>query len=186
MKTEGVWNVLTSRPPASGSGTVNIAFVLVARHIWIGDGTRLGPGSPQMALLVLTALLALAASARASPSCADVSESMRFDCHPEANPNEADCEARGCCWIADRSTTAKMGLPSCFYPSDFGYTATDMHATATGMSGTLKLTGKGGPYGGDVKTLTLDVHEETPFRLHVKVGAECANALRMSLDLHGL
>eukprot|EP00118_Oscarella_pearsei_P007834 m.39311 g.39311 ORF g.39311 m.39311 type:complete len:667 (+) comp32704_c0_seq8:17-2017(+) len=111
-------------------------------------------------------VLFLAASALASPNCAEVPVSMRFDCWPEANPNENACEARGCCWD---STSLAMGTPSCFYPPEFGYATSDMHETATGLACTLHLMGKGGPYGGDVKTLAVEIEMETQTRLHVKV-----------------
>jgi lysosomal alpha-glucosidase len=62
-----------------------------------------------------------------------------------------------------------MGIPSCFYPSNFGYRLSDVHNEETGITGTLQLNGNGGAYGHDVETLTVDIMMETATRVHVKV-----------------
>lgn len=63
-----------------------------------------------------------------------------------------------------------MAVPSCFYPSDFGYRLSDVHSVDTGLTGTLDLQSKGGAYGADVKKLTVDMMMESETRVHVKVG----------------
>ncbi|CAG9560936.1 unnamed protein product [Danaus chrysippus] len=47
--------------------------------------------------------------------CGDVSDNMRFDCHPQGGASEEACTQRGCCW----SSTAVQGAPYCYYPKHY-------------------------------------------------------------------
>ncbi|KAM4771410.1 sucrase-isomaltase, intestinal [Rhinophrynus dorsalis] len=58
----------------------------------------------------------------------------RFNCYPEVTPTREECEKRGCTWdvpeIAD--------VPSCFYPSNYGYTVSNVRNTAQGLTADLQ------------------------------------------------
>ena len=41
----------------------------------------------------------------------------RFDCHPESDASQDNCEQRGCIWNATNTPNA----PYCYYPSSYGY-----------------------------------------------------------------
>ncbi|XP_048460068.1 maltase-glucoamylase [Rhincodon typus] len=43
--------------------------------------------------------------------------SIRIDCHPEVNANEAACKKRGCIW----ESSSTPSEPYCFYEKDYGY-----------------------------------------------------------------
>ena len=60
-------------------------------------------------------------------------------------------------------------MPPCYYPELYGYRFGDLTDTDVGYNGTLQLVSLGGPFGGDVKTLALEIKMETETRLHVKV-----------------
>lgn len=47
--------------------------------------------------------------------CSKVDDINRFDCFPQGNANERDCNKRGCCW----KSSDIHGAPYCFYPSHF-------------------------------------------------------------------
>ncbi|XP_076803980.1 sucrase-isomaltase, intestinal-like [Clavelina lepadiformis] len=46
------------------------------------------------------------------------SDELRFDCHPQPNPTEESCVAKGCIWDAHTDSTS---APKCFYAEDDGY-----------------------------------------------------------------
>ncbi|XP_050352024.1 uncharacterized protein LOC126774502 [Nymphalis io] len=46
--------------------------------------------------------------------CANVSDNMRFDCHPQENATEKECVKRGCCWRAGAA-----GGPRCHFPAPY-------------------------------------------------------------------
>nr|DBA29502.1 TPA: hypothetical protein GDO54_009725 [Pyxicephalus adspersus] len=62
-----------------------------------------------------------------------VIDSEKFDCHPEPHADERKCNDRGCIW--EPSDTPKV--PWCFYPNNFGYSATDIQNTPTGITASL-------------------------------------------------
>eukprot|EP00117_Sycon_ciliatum_P014403 scpid26772/ scgid2150/ Lysosomal alpha-glucosidase; Acid maltase len=130
-------------------------------------------------LLLLGIFMSANAASAAAPGCevGDV-DSMRFDCHPEANPNESDCVSRGCCWRAATQRNANYtkhsgerlrGIPYCFYPSTFGYKISNVKQDDSGWSADLSLASNGGPYGADVKQLRIVVYFEDEDRLHFKI-----------------
>uniref|UniRef100_A0A8C9WKT5 Maltase n=1 Tax=Scleropages formosus TaxID=113540 RepID=A0A8C9WKT5_SCLFO len=59
-----------------------------------------------------------------------VSETERFDCHPEEGSDADKCLARGCIW--NPSETPRV--PWCFYPNDYGYKAVSPTPDTTGWS----------------------------------------------------
>ncbi|XP_030650308.1 maltase-glucoamylase, intestinal [Chanos chanos] len=57
-----------------------------------------------------------------------IADFERIDCHPEENSDETKCRARGCNW----QTSNVAGVPWCYFPTDYGYTASGVSETATG------------------------------------------------------
>ncbi|CAH2091478.1 unnamed protein product [Euphydryas editha] len=47
--------------------------------------------------------------------CSNVSDNMRFDCHPQDDASEEECIKRGCCW----KPTSIPRAPYCFYPPQY-------------------------------------------------------------------
>ncbi|XP_075058176.1 sucrase-isomaltase, intestinal [Mixophyes fleayi] len=64
-----------------------------------------------------------------------LSDSEKFDCHPEPDANESKCINRGCIWLE----SSTPGVPYCFYPEDFGYVVENEQATATGITVDISL-----------------------------------------------
>ena len=104
------------------------------------------------------------------------SKAARFDCHPDPNPNQGNCAARGCCWRSADSAVSKQGhpnlgqgIPFCYFPQNYnGYNISNLKQTDYGYRAVLaRSTSSGWP--DDIKTLTMDVWMETPQRLHFKV-----------------
>ncbi|XP_004639568.1 lysosomal alpha-glucosidase isoform X2 [Octodon degus] len=108
---------------------------------------------------------------RAAPAQCDIPPNSRFDCAPDKAVTQAQCEARGCCYVpAGRGPGGPlMGQPWCFFPpsypsyrlqnlssSEMGYTATLTRATPTFFPK-------------DILTLRLDVFMETENRLHFTI-----------------
>lgn len=102
----------------------------------------------------------------------DVPPNSRFDCAPDKAITQEQCEARGCCYVPARGTSAgsQMGQPWCFFPPSYpsyklgNLTATDTGYTASLTRDTLTFFPK------DILTLRLDVLMETESRLHFTVG----------------
>ncbi|XP_072551280.1 sucrase-isomaltase, intestinal [Salminus brasiliensis] len=59
-----------------------------------------------------------------------ISEFERFDCYPEDGSNEEKCTARGCIW----QSSNLEGVPWCYFPADYGYTADTPQETPSGWS----------------------------------------------------
>ncbi|KAL0872207.1 hypothetical protein ABMA27_004610 [Loxostege sticticalis] len=49
--------------------------------------------------------------------CAKVTDNLRFDCFPQANANENDCNKRGCCWRVPEQKG--KNIPYCYYPPQY-------------------------------------------------------------------
>uniref|UniRef100_A0A3B5B509 P-type domain-containing protein n=1 Tax=Stegastes partitus TaxID=144197 RepID=A0A3B5B509_9TELE len=95
-------------------------------------------------------------------------DAQRIDCHPEDNADEAKCEARGCIWRP--SATAKV--PACFYPKDYGYIASNIVETNSGM--TLDITRNkkyrsNRPDSPDIDTLRVAVYYHSSDMLQFKI-----------------
>ena len=106
--------------------------------------------------------------------CSSFEDSKRFDCMPD-NPSQQGCEARGCCWQLpnNKTTNGNIGVPYCFYPHDFPYYEMDV-PMVTDYGWMAKLNRNDSfYYPGTIKSLQLDVYEETENRLHFKVGTGC-------------
>uniref|UniRef100_A0A8C5Q0B1 alpha-glucosidase n=1 Tax=Leptobrachium leishanense TaxID=445787 RepID=A0A8C5Q0B1_9ANUR len=58
-----------------------------------------------------------------------LSEYEKFDCHPQPDADEAKCVALGCIWQA----SSTPNVPWCYYPSNHGYTVSNVQATDTGI-----------------------------------------------------
>ncbi|KAM4693329.1 maltase-glucoamylase-like [Discoglossus pictus] len=61
------------------------------------------------------------------------SDFHRFDCYPDVNPTQADCEKRGCIW----ESSTMPGAPECYFPNDFGYVMSNVQHTALGLTAVL-------------------------------------------------
>ena len=82
--------------------------------------------------------------------------------------NQADCEAKGCCW-ADSISSAS---PRCFFKlqDHAGYELVSISETETGLTGTLSLIGEpSSSLGLDIQTLKLDILFENADYAHVKI-----------------
>ena len=127
-------------------------------------GSCLGVASFILVLaLILAVVLILTLSPQ--PGCS-LDTSQRFNCFPEARqkPSRSQCEARGCCW-------ADTGTPSCFFPSEYGYSVHGgVRETSFGEAASLRrLSGQPTLFGNDVDELCVDFMFETDSRLRVKV-----------------
>lgn len=58
----------------------------------------------------------------------------RFDCYPEDNPTKEACENRGCIW----DVASIPQVPACFFPSNYGYTVTNVQHSAHGLTADLQ------------------------------------------------
>lgn len=136
-----------------------------------------------MNLLVVSLLSLLFGIVCSSPlysqmglQCDLSTKSARFDCHPDPNPNQGNCQARGCCWGSTTNLVSKtgnpnlrQGIPYCYFPQNYnGYNISSLKQTDYGYRAMLtRSTPSGWP--DDIKTLTMDVWLETSKRLHFKI-----------------
>ena len=51
--------------------------------------------------------------------CDKIDLKDRFDCFPDNNTNELECEHRGCCWSPASNNKNYNSAPSCFFPKNF-------------------------------------------------------------------
>ena len=110
----------------------------------------------------------------AGMQCDLPSTAARFDCHPDSNPNQDNCVARGCCWqpsgeLKKENPNLEQGIPFCYFPQNYnGYAVSSLKETDYGYRAELsRSTFSGWP--DDVQKLTMDVWLETSKRLHFKV-----------------
>lgn len=109
---------------------------------------------------------------RAAPPQCDVPPNSRFDCAPDTAITQAQCEARGCCYVPTRRGlwAPRIGQPWCFFPPSYpSYKLENLTTTATGYTATLTRTAPTF-FPKDILTLRLDVLLETESRLHFTVG----------------
>lgn len=91
----------------------------------------------------------------------------RFDCHPEDNPSQERCEARGCCW--DGAKRLQPGPPTCSFPENYGgYVTVNITDASNGKLAFMERVFPS-PYPDDVKTLRADSEYLTDSILRVKV-----------------
>jgi len=108
--------------------------------------------------------------------CDMPSKASRFDCHPDPNPNQGNCVARGCCWRSAADTMLKkghrnlgQGIPFCYFPQNYnGYNISSLKETDYGYTAVLTRSAPSG-WPDDIKTLAMEVRLETAQRLHFKV-----------------
>ena len=110
----------------------------------------------------------------AGMQCDLPSTAARFDCHPDLNPNQDNCVARGCCWrsaseLKKENPNLEQGIPFCYFPQNYnGYNVSSLKETDYGYRAELsRSTSSGWP--DDIQKLTMDVWLETSKRLHFKV-----------------
>ena len=124
-------------------------------------------------LAIISLLVVLVESQLPPPSkpseeqCSNFELAERFDCWPNPNPNQENCESRGCCWnvVDGAAGIGTKGVPFCYYPkhnfvngssSDFGQTVF--------LSRTFQST-----YPRDVQLVRIDVEYQTNDRVRVKI-----------------
>uniref|UniRef100_A0A8C2ZM25 alpha-glucosidase n=1 Tax=Cyclopterus lumpus TaxID=8103 RepID=A0A8C2ZM25_CYCLU len=94
----------------------------------------------------------------------ELKENQRFDCYPEKDADEAKCKARGCIW---------EGAPWCFYPQDYGYAATEVSSSDSGMTVAItrnkKYRSSGRPESPDIDTLRVEIRYHSSNMLQFKI-----------------
>ena len=111
--------------------------------------------------------------------CDQTSDVARFDCHPEYNPTQEECEARKCCWrppVQSSISTLKyltnlgnVTVPYCYYPSDFPtYEVTSNESTDFGQR--FRIVKSQTTYmPNDILNLTVDLIYETKQRFRIRI-----------------
>ena len=91
----------------------------------------------------------------------------RFDCYPEPSPSQSNCESRGCIWNACPDGSPP-NCPSCYYPSDWGYTFDSSNDLPNGIQYNINQGKYKNPYGSDITNVQANIYYETNNRLHIK------------------
>ncbi|CAL8345363.1 unnamed protein product, partial [Arctogadus glacialis] len=98
-------------------------------------------------------------------------EYQRFDCYPQKGQvaTEDSCKARGCLW----EPTSRSGAPWCFYPEDYGYSATVINEADSGMTfditRNVKYGSSGLPGSPDIDQLRVEVRYHSEHMLQFKI-----------------
>ncbi|XP_078510190.1 lysosomal alpha-glucosidase [Lissotriton helveticus] len=113
-------------------------------------------------------MLEAGGSAPTGPLQCTISPESRFDCAPEKNLTQGQCEARGCCY-SPAAGDSRVGQPSCFFPTNYpSYTMENPISTDTGYCATLiRNTATFMPK--DIMKLNLDVVFEDTGIIHFKI-----------------
>ncbi|XP_066565478.1 sucrase-isomaltase, intestinal isoform X2 [Amia ocellicauda] len=110
-----------------------------------------------------------------------LNEVNRFDCYPEEGSSEEACKARGCIW--ETSSTAKV--PWCFFPQDYGYIASKISETPSGMSYELRRNTK---YPNNrlksVETIRLEINYLNDHLLRFKIDNPTAKRYEVPVPLN--
>nr|XP_034988351.1 sucrase-isomaltase, intestinal [Zootoca vivipara]XP_034988352.1 sucrase-isomaltase, intestinal [Zootoca vivipara] len=61
-------------------------------------------------------------------------DTEKFNCYPYPEPTQSTCEERGCFW----EVVSTPGVPHCFYPKNYGYTASNIQHSAEGVTANLQ------------------------------------------------
>ena len=117
--------------------------------------------------------------------CDQTSDNARFDCYPEPNPTQSQCEARNCCWHPDdqKSDTIEIGVPFCYYSKDFpSYQVVTNQSTDFGQR--LRIIKHQKTYmPNDILDLTVDLIYETQQRLRIRIYDSLAKRYEVPLDV---
>ncbi|CAB3259578.1 unnamed protein product [Arctia plantaginis] len=97
--------------------------------------------------------------------CSKMDEINRFDCFPQGNANEKDCNKRGCCW----KSTETHGVPYCFYPSHYdSFHFINMTEDKHGMNVYMEKVRPSG-YPGDFEVARMDIKYLSDDCLQIKI-----------------
>ncbi len=105
-----------------------------------------------------------------SATCPTTNSIELFTCLPENDDWNnsyamAQCNKRGCCWNKSPDSIVR-----CYYPSEYGYIATNIQDTSNGKQVTIeRRSPQPSLYGNDIQQLTVQVTYETSDILRVKV-----------------
>ncbi|XP_053164989.1 sucrase-isomaltase, intestinal [Hemicordylus capensis] len=105
---------------------------------------------------------------RWSQDTAGTPDNERFNCYPYPEPTQSTCEARGCTW----EVTSTFGVPNCFYPSNYGYSVSNIQNSAQGLTADLhRDTNIPNPYSGSspIDLLRLEVTYHSNHMLQFKI-----------------
>ncbi|XP_067392749.1 sucrase-isomaltase, intestinal [Emydura macquarii macquarii] len=58
------------------------------------------------------------------------SNTEKFDCHPDPNATQQNCEALGCMW----EPVSVNNVPQCYYPPNYGYSVSQITYTSSGLT----------------------------------------------------
>uniref|UniRef100_A0A8C0HDR0 Maltase n=1 Tax=Chelonoidis abingdonii TaxID=106734 RepID=A0A8C0HDR0_CHEAB len=87
----------------------------------------------------------------------ELNNNERFDCHPSPNATQQECEALNCIW----NPVSTDNVPSCYYPSEYGYSVSQITYTSSGLSVNLNRNGnyanRAATSTTSINTLRLDV-----------------------------
>uniref|UniRef100_A0A3P8ZUI1 alpha-glucosidase n=1 Tax=Esox lucius TaxID=8010 RepID=A0A3P8ZUI1_ESOLU len=96
-------------------------------------------------------------------------EFERFDCYPEPDVDEAKCRARECIWEPSNIEH----VPWCYFPEDYGYTATTVEEQPSGWSFDItrntKLRSSARPESPDINTLRVEIKYHSADLLQFKI-----------------
>ncbi|EMP39847.1 Maltase-glucoamylase, intestinal [Chelonia mydas] len=67
----------------------------------------------------------------------ELNNNEKFNCHPSPNATQQNCEALNCIW----KPVSTGNDPSCYYPSDYGYSVSQITYTSSGLSVNLNRNG---------------------------------------------
>ncbi|XP_074859780.1 sucrase-isomaltase, intestinal isoform X2 [Carettochelys insculpta] len=62
-----------------------------------------------------------------------VQDNEKFNCYPDLGASQENCKARGCIWEVPSNSL----VPSCFYPSNYGYSVSNVQNTTLGLTADL-------------------------------------------------
>jgi hypothetical protein len=120
--------------------------------------------------------------------CDRIVDVARFDCHPESNPSQGRCEARGCCWRPplqhdQYSRLDDVNVPYCYYPTDFPtYRVVSSQTTDFGQR--IRLHKDQATFmPDDIVDLTADVILESAHRVRVRIYDSESKRYEVPLDV---
>lgn len=101
--------------------------------------------------------------------CSNFQQAERFDCYPLPNPNQQDCEAKGCCWNVVKDAGNTKGVPFCYYPRQYGgYNFINSSSDDSGQTVYLSRAFQS-TFPRDVQLVRIDVEYQTNDRVRVRI-----------------